>query len=632
VKASPRWLVAAIVLLCLAGPGHLVAASALAARQAAAASPPVAPPATGPPLAAPPAAAANPTSPGESQPDAWSRLQRTIVLGLLAIEVALLWIIYLRRVVAKRTTQLRSEVEQRRGAEERALESERRIRTIIEHMPVLLDAYDDAGRVLFWNRECERVTGYLGAEVMGNPATIAAIYQDEASRGRLHQADDGEPFEVTLRARDGSLRTVVRRTMSGRVPIPGWSAWGIGVDITERKRAEAERERLEEKLLQTQKLESLGVLAGGIAHDFNNLLTAVLGRADLALLDLAPGDPSREHVEQIERSARHAAELTRQLLAYSGRGRFVVEAVELSRMISEMTDLLELSISKRGRLHLHLSPSLPPTEGDAAQLRQVVMNLVTNGAEAVGEHDGQITVTTGVRHVDRATLAECLPDEGQGEGDYVFVEVRDTGHGMTPEVRERIFDPFFTTKFMGRGLGLAAVLGVVRSHRGAIHAQSVNGNGAVFTVFLPVAQPRLAAAAPAPVPSGRRSWRAQGLVLVVDDEAVVRETASNMLRRVGLEPLPAASGQEAIDLLRQRGDAVSLVLLDMTMPGMSGAETLEELRRVRPDVKVLLSSGYSDVEVERHFGGKVVQGFLQKPYELSTLIERLRPIYDRQAS
>ncbi len=395
-------------------------------------------------------------------------------------------------------------------------------------------------------------------------------------------------------------------------------------EIASREKAEEERRKLEDQFQQTQKLESLGVLAGGIAHDFNNLLTSILGYADLASRELSASSIAREHIEEVMTGARRAAELTNQMLAYSGKGKFVVEPVNLSDLVGGMSRLLQVSISKRCVLQNRLDPAVPAVEADAQQLRQVVMNLIINAADAIGEADGVIGVTTGAIDCDRAYLSEVYLDDRLPEGRYVFLEVADTGCGMTAETKARIFDPFFTTKFTGRGLGLAAVLGIVRGHKGGIKVYSEPGRGTTFKVLFP-------AVAAAAVRSGARAgltdgWQAGGTVLVVDDEEAIRKLAVRMFQAMGFEVLTAADGREGVEVFRRHADRVRLVLLDMTMPHMSGEEAFREMRRVRADMKAVLTSGYNEQTATSQFAGKGLAGFIQKPFGYDALVRVVRAV------
>ena len=388
----------------------------------------------------------------------------------------------------------------------------------------------------------------------------------------------------------------------------------------------AERRRTEEQMRQTQKLESLGVLAGGIAHDFNNLLAGILGNVGIAKAEVEEGDDPGESLANIETAARRAADLTRQMLAYSGRGAFVIQRIDLSALVTEMAHLLSSAISKKAVLRLHTLHGLPSCEGDATQLRQVVMNLITNASDALGDAPGTITVTTGVLQATRADLASTYIDERLPEGEYVFLEVADTGCGMDDETRARIFDPFFTTKFTGRGLGLAATLGIVRGHRGAIGVESAPGRGTTIRLLLPVSAPPAAVEAPkvpaAPEP-GVTSWKGTGRILVVDDEELVRSLASRVLEASGFEVVGATDGLEALEVFERSPDSIRLVLLDWMMPRLSGAETLDALRERRADLPVILSSGYAEQTVSGRLDDRLTV-FIQKPYRPQELLAKVK--------
>ena len=391
-------------------------------------------------------------------------------------------------------------------------------------------------------------------------------------------------------------------------------------DIDALKRGERERRKLELQIQHVQKLESLGVLAGGIAHDFNNLLVGMMGHAGLALMDLPPDAPARDRLLQIETCAIRAAELTNQMLAYSGKGRFVVQPSDLSTVVEEMANLLQTAISKSARLELRLAGDLPAIQADCAQLRQVVMNLITNASDAIGERSGTIIVTTGRVDATRAYLAEAYVASSAEPGEYVFIEVHDDGCGMDAETRDRIFEPFFTTKFTGRGLGLAAVLGIVRGHHGAMHLDSAAGRGTTFRVLFPVCS---SAAAAAPVRSRGAEASKQARILVVDDEAGVRAIARETLTRAGFTVVVAEDGAAALDHFSADGTAIDAVLLDMTMPGLSGIETLRAIRTMVRNLPVVLTSGYSEQDAAARCNGEVIAGFIQKPFGPSALVAKI---------
>lgn len=393
-------------------------------------------------------------------------------------------------------------------------------------------------------------------------------------------------------------------------------------EIARREQAELEQKQLEDQVRQSQKLESLGILAGGIAHDFNNILTGVLGYIDLARMELPPGSPARGLMEEAMKNTHRAADLTKQMLAYSGKGRFVVQPLSLTQLVIDTTRLLEVSISKKSTMKFDLAPRIPACEADATQLGQVVMNLVINASEAMNDHPGLITISTGSIDCDRSYLKESYLDDTLPGGKYVFLEVTDTGCGMTEETRKKIFDPFFTTKFTGRGLGLAAVLGIVRGHRGAIKVTSEHGRGSTFRVLLPATTQIIESAtteSPRVVDA-----HSQGTVLVVDDEEVVRDLASAMLQRMGLQVLLANDGHQGVEMFRANRDRIQLVLLDLLMPRLDGAEAYQELRKISPGVRVILTSGYDEKVATDRFAGSGMAGFIQKPYSFEQLSSVVR--------
>lgn len=413
---------------------------------------------------------------------------------------------------------------------------------------------------------------------------------------------------------------------------------GINIDISERKRAEAERLEMERRLLHAQKLESLGVLAGGIAHDFNNLLVAILGNLDLALDDLPPDSEVRMSVENAIRASRRARDLAQQMLAYSGRGRFIVTQVSLNELVQENLRILRVASSPTVTMDLRLESNLPLISADAAQLQQVVMNLITNASEAIGDRPGTVTVSTGVVEVGPALVFENLQPERLAPGRYVKVEVADTGCGMDAETQKRLFEPFFSTKFTGRGLGMSAVLGIVRGHKGGISITSEPGRGTTIRVFFPVSAsgPRpcveashdpqeLPVLAPgAAVPAKNES---AGIILVVDDDEMVGELCATMARKCGFRSLIAPDGAEALRLFDAHRGEICGVILDLMMPTMDGGTAFDALIARDPGLRILLSSGYAEQDVLRQFQGKPVAGFLQKPYEFETFRRQLRRVF-----
>jgi PAS domain S-box-containing protein len=400
-------------------------------------------------------------------------------------------------------------------------------------------------------------------------------------------------------------------------------------DITARLKAEEERRTLERQMLHVQKLESLGVLAGGIAHDFNNLLVSVLGNAGLALAELDPASPARSRLSDIELAAQRAAELTRQMLAYAGRGRFVVQRLNLSEIVGELVTLLRTVVARTAEIDVRLADGLPDVEADPSQLRQVVMNLVTNAADALASAAGRIEITTGRVFATPDYLAQSCLGEDLAPGEFVFADIADTGCGMDQQTLARIFDPFFTTKVTGRGLGLAAVLGIVRSHRGAIAVKSTPGVGTRFRLLLPAVAVSPADRQTPGVPA--KTAFSSGTVLIVDDDDGVRTVATLSLERAGFRVVPARDGEEGIAALRERGGEIDAVLLDMTMPRLSGAETCHLIRQMHPSLPIVLTSGYTEPDAVARFAADEVAGFLQKPFSPTTLVRMIQDAVQRRA-
>ncbi len=448
-----------------------------------------------------------------------------------------------------------------------------------------------------------------------HPDDRAAV--DRAYTASLREGNDSFEIDHRIVRPSGEVRWVHGKCEHVR-DDSGAAIRTVGMfqDITERKQAE-------EHLREAQRLESIGLLAGGIAHDFNNLLTGVIGNASLAR-ELVPADSeASELLYGVIRTGEELAHLTRQMLAYSGKGRFLVQPFDLSKLIGEFNVLVQPSIPKKIAIRLHLEADLPAVEADRGQLQQVYMNLVINAAEAIGSAAGMIDVRTGMCDVDEEYQRRHPWAGGLRPGRYVWLEVRDTGCGMDDATRAKAFDPFFSTKFLGRGLGLAAVAGIVRGHKGAIGLESRPGEGTCFTVLFPAAARKTAGAA---ARTSRSALHGKGTVLVVDDEQFVRELARKTLVRYGYDVLEAPSGPAALDIAKRHPGDIPLVLLDLSMPEMGGDEVLPELRKLRPNAKVVVSSGYSEAEALTLFAGQTVSGFIQKPYTASRLAETLKEI------
>jgi signal transduction histidine kinase/CheY-like chemotaxis protein len=389
-----------------------------------------------------------------------------------------------------------------------------------------------------------------------------------------------------------------------------------------RQHAEADRRLVEQRLQETQKLESLGILAGGIAHDFNNLLTAILGNASLLRAELPDQRTLQMPLEQIEEASARAADLCRQMLAYAGKGRFALEAMDLNAVLRESQALIRVTVPKKVALQLDLALDLPPVLADHAQLRQVVMNLVINAAEALGEGEGTISISTRAKTLTARELADTVFSPHLKEGRYVSLSVRDTGIGIAPEMLSHIFDPFFTTKFVGRGLGLPAAVGIVRAHNGALRVESTPGAGSTFELLLRAQSGRATVDGdPIDIPDEATlaKWRTTGTALVVDDESGVRELLKSILERAGLKVVLVEDGNQAVELFRTIAGDVTVALIDLTMPGLDGREALASMRMVKPDLRAVLMSGYSPADVVH----ATSHGFLQKPFTPYTVRKAL---------
>lgn len=516
---------------------------------------------------------------------------------------------------------------------ERALaaleDSERRHRSVYQSMR--------EGMILFrWGNAARGEQPLVIVDVNPALAAMLGVGREEALATPLGSLFGGalakRMDEIALaESEGGGFEVEGRQEESGRVysisvffPEAGLIA-ALIEDLTEIRKAQEERDQLERSMLQAQKLESLGVLAGGIAHDFNNLLAGIMGNVDLAQSVTPADSPSFEYLKRVERSALRASELTNQMLAYSGRGRFVVERIDLSKLVGEMGHLLSTVVAKSARIEYRLEGNLPLVEADATQVRQVVMNLITNASDAMEGRAGTITVSTRSIHGDRKFLNATRFGGGLPEGEYVCVAVADEGCGMDPSTRERIFDPFFTTKQKGRGLGLAAVLGIVRGHKGTFTVESEPGVGSTIKICFPtvdgVYQPIEQAEAeninvqsPAP----------EGAILVVDDEDDVRELVRDILESNGYRVMPARDGREAVELFRRMRGEIAAVVLDMTMPVMSGGEAFTHMRQIAPEVPVILSSGYAELEHPELVAQAA--GFIQKPYRVKALLDVLAEV------
>lgn len=514
----------------------------------------------------------------------------------------------------------------RQLAEERALAaSQTKYRRLYDS---LMDGFVRVtmdGRIVEYNQTYREMLGYSDQE-------LPALTYVDITPSRWHEIEGrivaeqvlvrgySEVYEKEYRGKDGrifpvELRTNLIRDERGEPE----SMWAIVRDISARR-------MIEDQMRSMQKLESLGMMAGGIAHDFNNLLMGVLGNAELALMEMASGHPAAPNVEQIKVTSLRMAEIARQMLAYSGKSPVTATPLILADVAREMVDLLRVSISKKIDIGIEVDGHVPLMMGDSGQIRQVVMNLILNAADAIGDAVGSIRIRLSGRVLNRADLAPFALSADLPEGDYVCLDVIDTGCGMSDELRRRVFDPFFTTKATGRGMGLAVVQGIVRSHQGGLWIESAVGRGSTFHLAFARAS---GDAVDAPAMGARSSVDSQAgrTILVVDDEDAVRNVSASMLRRAGHTVLTACDGVEALEVLRRIELNVDLVLLDHNMPRKSGVETLREIRELAPRLPVLMCSGYTEDGVEPEGEVSGVAGFLQKPFAFATLMTAVRKVF-----
>ncbi|MEM7115056.1 MAG: response regulator [Chloroflexota bacterium] len=513
---------------------------------------------------------------------------------------------------------LERRVEELKATEAALRFSEERLRTVVSSAPILIWGANQDGQITVAQGETLAEFGFsserfVGTSIFRYEKTLPGISE------YVSRAIQGE--DVT------SVQKVDQRTLEMRyTPLQNdveeiIGVIGIVIDITERVEAEA-------AMQQAQKLESLGVLAGGIAHDFNNLLVAMMAQNSVAMAKLDAGNPAYGNIDKAFRAAERAAELTRQMLAYAGRGRFDMGQIQLNELVAENLNLLRVSIAKNVLLKSQFFEELPFVYGDSGQLQQVVMNLIINAADAIGDKSGEVMVKTQLSDIpaqpDIEYWRNVTPDLAAGE--YVIVEVTDTGSGMDYETVSRIFDPFFSTKENGRGLGLAAVLGIVRSHGGDLWVHSKVGEGTTFCLLLPqLEEEQLEEKAGTgelvfvPSPNGHGS-----VVLVIDDEEPVLEAVTDILALDGIEVMTAPGGEIGLETYQKNKAKITLVLLDLSMPGMNGEETFQALREFDPTVRVVLSSGYDEREAKGRFADTGLADFLQKPYDIDSLTKKVR--------
>lgn len=521
----------------------------------------------------------------------------------------------------------------RKRMEEALRESQKRLDLALEGSGLGLWDWDLLRGRVYRDDRWGALLGYANEDVQSHsfdvhwpshPDDIAQF--DEAWTAHVEGRAAYCEARVRMKRNNGSWRWMLVRGQIVERDENGTPTRGTGTvrDITDLVYSEREQKRLSERMRQTHKLESLGVLAGGVAHDFNNLLMGIMGNAHLALAGTQPDSPLRHHLTEIENIARRAALLANQMLAYAGQSQFAVRPLNLSEMIHDMAPLLTACVPRRLQLRYDLQDGLPPVLADDRQLRQMLIALIDNAREAIGNRAGEIRIRTGSIEADSTYLANTYVDDELTPGEYLILEMADNGPGIPEDILPKIFDPFFTTKLTGRGLGLAAVLGIVRGHNGAIRVGSQLGVGSKFTVLIPSsgAQPEIEVSPP----PGTQEWRGEGMTLLVDDEEAVLRVGEGLLKRIGFGVLKARNGVEALEVFDRHADAIVCVILDLSMPQMGGEEAFLKLRERKPDLPIIVSSGYTERDVVGRFAGKKLTAFMHKPYTGDELREKLREI------
>lgn len=489
---------------------------------------------------------------------------------------------------------------------------------LFDSAPVMmLSVSRNTGLIRHANRAITETLGYPPDSLDGRPVIDLYSQGSRAKAKRtLARFQAGERIrdvEVEVLAADGS--TIPVEISVTHVIGPDGEEFSCSVlhDVRQRKRVEAQ-------MLQAQKLESLGLMAGGIAHDFNNILMVIMGNADLALSDPGLSNTSVESIHGIQTASRSAADLCRQMLAYSGHGRKTRETVSISDLVQDMMPILRSSVPKAIALQTNFSKLRPATVNmDVSQLRQIILNLCINASESI-EGSGMVSLSTGVSRVDRDFLASAAMGEEMGEGQYAFLEVSDNGCGMTEETKQRLFEPFFSTKHNGRGLGMAAVFGAVRGHQGAVRIYSVPDQGTTIKVLIPWAEAHDAESLLPP------EVQMRGTVLVADDEPLIRKVLTSFLLRLGFETIAVGTGREALSIFQSRPGEFAMVILDLNMPGISGEQAFRELRGMTPGTPVLMLSGYNHVETVTRLANRGAAAFLAKPFSFQEFRSTLQDI------
>jgi len=536
--------------------------------------------------------------------------------------------------LAFRNVALKREMEARKNIEEELRLSRNLYRGVFENTGAATMIIEEDTTISLVNKRFTELFEYTREEVEGRKSWTEFVSEEDLEKMKEYHTRRRDPkasvparYQFGIIDKSGSRRDGY--VTVGMIPGTKKSV-ASAFDITTMKLAEEERRKIEAQMLNAQKLESLGILAGGIAHDFNNMLMVILGNADLAMTSISAGTQTHSRLLEIEKVARQAADLSNQMLAYSGRGKFVIEPINMNEIIHEMAQMLSVTVSKNTVIRYKLVNNLCSIQGDLSQFRQVILNLVANASDAIGEEPGLLTVSTSTLGRGQIEKLGNLIDGDLSAEKCVLLEVTDTGCGMDEMMISRIFDPFFTTKSTGRGLGMAVVLGIVRGHNGKIKVESQPGKGSRFRLFFPVTEDEnIYLEKKSPVTGNLPELVFDGTVLLVDDEEGVRNVTGEMLKCIGFDVLTASGGHEALEILKENRQRINCVMLDLTMPGISGEETYRRMRKIVPDLKVIIASGYDEEDVSHRTIMNGLAGFIQKPYDIKTLSEKLREVLEK---
>jgi len=512
----------------------------------------------------------------------------------------------------------------RKAADDALRQSEEKYRTIIESIEEGYFETDLEGNLTFFSNPFCKILGFSRSQLIGmntrqytTPETAAKMKSITEKLRQSGVPEDVTDYDVIRPDGDKILLELSLSLLKG----PGGRSKGFrGVlrDVSARKKTQEEKQKLEGQLQQAQKMESIGTLAGGIAHDFNNILMGIQGNASLMLLKIDSEHPNYEKIKNIETYVQNGTTLTKQLLGFARRGKYIVKATDINEIIDKSSSLFART-KKEVRVHTNLFKPIWTVEVDRGQLEQVLLNLYVNAWQAMPD-GGDLYLKTENVVLDRSYVKPYKVEPGR----YVKITISDTGVGIDKEAQKRIFEPFFTTKEMGRGtgLGLASVYGIIKSHEGYINVYSELNQGTTFTVYLPASEKEAAEDAEIDVVL----FKGTGTILLIDDEKMILEVGCELLKELGFKVLSAMSGQEAIDVFQNNRDKIDMIIMDMIMPGMSGSETFDRLREIKPDVKILLSSGYSVDGQATKILRRGCDGFIQKPFNMNQLAEKIQKI------